>query len=614
MANLRVDHPDIMSFIKCKTKEGDISNFNISVAITDAFMEAYLSGSASFRLFHPRWDKETIINPKEIMDAIVDCSWRNGEPGVQFIDTVNRSGTVGHNKLFEQFNIGLEVSNPCGETFLLPNESCNLGAMNIYKYVVPFWDKGELRSTIKWKELEADVEYAVDFLNAIIDKSEAPIPAINKATKLSRKIGLGVMGLADTLSAMGIRYGSSDAIAVTKDIFDSLNRYARASSVAMDYKNATLTLVAPTGTTGVVAGASGGIEPHFRALYDRKSVKMGNLKIMPVSLLDFLRTRPEAEQRELLEELVENKGKFVKYGGKEVWPTSDQVTPDEHMSMLITVQSKVDNSVSKTINLPNSATREDIRNTIIRAWKEGVKGFTVYRDGSRDEQVLNEIKSEPAKLHTMPVAPTSNNASPSIECSSGCASCTCGSKPTEKRERPTKTVGETNKVKIGCGNLYVTVNTDESGPCEVFTNLGRSGGCPSQSEATARLISLALRSGVDVNEVIDQLKGIRCLSTIAGKSQGKQPDGTRVLSCPDAIGKSLEALVKHAEKISPQSYKIKDAPAWTPVFNGEEVIFKQLEPPVVYASDPNRCPRCAETLTLSEGCRICMACGFSKCG
>lgn len=594
MANLRVDHPDILTFIRCKTKEGEIANFNISIALTDEFMEACVTGATEFTLRHEKMDKEVTVNPQEILDAIVDGAWTNGEPGVQFIDTVNRSGTVGYNKLFERFNVGIEVSNPCGETFLKPNESCNLGAMNLYKYVVPIWDpKGPC---IDYKALEADVEYAVDFLNSLIDKSEAPIEAINKVTKESRKIGLGVMGLADMLSAMGIRYGSTHSLELTKEVFSMINRFARGVSQAKGYNNATLTLVAPTGTTGVVAGASGGIEPHFRAMYDRKSVKMGNLKILPVSLLDFLKSLREEDAKKLVDELLANKGKFVSGSHMDVWITADQVPPKDHMNMLVAVQSCVDNSVSKTINLPNSATKSEIKEAIVYAWRNGVKGFTVYRDGSREEQVLNEIGSDKKEEVT--------------ECSSGCTECSCTPKPVAKRSRPTKTTGETDKVKIGCGNLYVTVNSDSDGPCEVFTNLGRSGGCPSQSEATARLISLALRSGVNPEEVVEQLKGIRCLSTIAGKSQGKQPDGTRVLSCPDAIGKHLESVlkgsIKKAEPVNPPPHSVA-------VYNelAQKVVFKPIESTTVYT---NTCPRCSEVLALSEGCRICMSCGYSKCG
>jgi len=583
MANLRVDHPDILKFIKCKQKEGDISNFNISVALTDEFMDC-LENDKEFFLRHNNTVHET-INPNVIFDEIALNAWKNGEPGVQFIDTVNRSGTIGYcgKEEYREYNTGLEVSNPCGETFLLPNESCILGAISVYRFVTPWWrNTAAAYGTINMEELILAVELATDFLNSVIDLSEAPIPAINTQTRASRKIGLGVMGLADFLSAMGYPYESEAGRAEAGSLMKSITDIAVARSVRMGYKNATLTLVAPTGTTGVVGGVSGGIEPHFRLLYDRKSVKLGNLKMMSASLADYIKSTGPGNPYVsiILDELAANNGKLTTYGN--LWQTADQISVDGHLRMLATVQANVHNSVSKTINLPNSATVEDVKNVFRRAHRYGIKGLTVYRDGSRDEQVLNEIS-----LAAKPEAISGKPAEPPV----------IHSYTVLKKTRPSKTTGFTEKVRIGCGNLYVTVNSDADGPCEVFTNLGRSGGCPSQSEATSRLISLSLRSGVNVAEIVDQLKGIRCLSTIAGKDKGKQADGTRVLSCPDAIGKQLELSYKDSMKSPTKEKYIEPSMKAGPI-----------------TTFIAACPECGRNLALQEGCRMCTVCGYSKCG
>ena len=584
MAGLIVHHPDIMSFIRCKTKEGEIENFNISVALTDEFMDAYISGKTEFKLRHPKLDKEITIDPKEIMDAIVDGMWRNGEPGVQFIDTVNTTFNE-YTVQYKRFLEGISASNPCGETFLLPNESCILGAINMY-----IVHKLGLN-------LKRVVELAVDFLNEVIDLSEAPLPKINEATRASRKIGLGVMGLADYLSVLALDYSKGGARSATEVTIQRLNEYARARSIEKKYENATLTLVAPTGTTGVVGGVSGGIEPHFRLMYTRNSVKLGKLDMLCRSLYDFMEEHPEMKPH-MMKELMENNGKFKSEKWKGIWPTADQIAPMDHLKMMATVQRNVDNSVSKTINLPATATREEIRNLILEAHRLKIKGFTVYRDTSRDVQVLEEIKVAAIKVQETAPEPASETI--------GCESCNGNCHTASKIDRPIKTTGETVKTYMGCGSLYVTVNADKDGPCEVFTNLGRSGGCPSQSEATARLVSLALRSGVPVPEVIDQLKGIRCLSTIAGKTKGKQPDGTRVLSCPDAIGKRLEEVYK--ESLGPVEVSTKEM-----IIKDLKGKYEDMLPPTTVFMN-NECPSCSCEMTLNEGCRICMSCGYSKCG
>lgn len=623
LANLRVDHPDVLKFIRCKEQEGKITNFNISVALTDEFMRA-LKNKTPFRLYHEKSPAPQTVDPQIIWRAIINGMWRNGEPGVQFIDRVNRTGP--YTEKYQKFNTGIETSNPCSEAFLRPFESCVLGAINLYNFVTPFWEKsGPNFNKVKFEEA---VAMAVTFLNKVIDVSEAPLDAINKNTRESRKIGIGVLGLADTLSAMGMPYNSEIGRSFANHIFAALNAVAIAESEAKRHNNAMLTLVAPTGTTGLVANVSQGIEPHFRILFNRNSQKIGQFKMMCRSFSDFYLSEghTDEETKTMMAEVEKNGGKLPAefplktiegklIPMKDIWPTADEISPMDHIKMLEVTQRHVHNGVSKTINLPNSATEKDIENAVIYAWEHGIKGITVYRDGSRNEQVISEIKTskekEPARAPDSP-------------------------KDEEKRERPTVTYGASTKVKIGCGNLYITTNRDDHGPCEVFTNLGRAGGCPSQSEATARLISLCLRSGVPVDEVTDQLVGIRCMSTIASQKTGKMPDGKRVLSCPDAIGKALQMFSEDSKTSTENAEPAQREVSYvTHVFGSKTDNISDKQTPsllngiaqVMPLSDGGfkgnaenattealKCPKCSIALQREGRCGVCPNCGYSKCG
>lgn len=608
LGNIRVDHPDILKFISCKKDEGDISNFNLSIAITDDFMESVIFEKESFDLWHPvMGDKVKTIDPNIIMDAIVDGMWANGEPGIQFIDTVNKMH-MEYLELFKEYNINIETSNPCSEAFLAFFESCLLGAINLWKFVIPSWhpDNNDLKSCalLDIKGLKKAVVKAVHFLNKMLDKTIAPLPEINERTTLSRKIGLGVMGLADILSAAGLKYGSPEAIAMTNDILKEINSTAEEVSKSYGYDNAMITLIAPTGTTGLVGGASQGIEPHFRLRYKRNSVKLGEIDMHVTSLQSFLRTLPDKDKKELVRILDDNNGSFPEgHPLQSVWPTAQQITPMEHLKMLAAVQRNVHNAVSKTINLPRDYSKSDLRELIIEAYRLGIKGFTVYREGSRDSEVL--YTNESAKMAEEMLDSIDEDVKPvkvvinSDELNEGIV----------KRDRPGITKGSTVKAKIGCGSIYITTNKDEKGPCEVFTNLGRTGGCPSQSEATSRLISLCLRSGVEVNAVVDQLVGIRCLSTLAKKDGGLMPGGKRVLSCPDAIGKALEEFNKSESNktgdnvVHSDSALSDDGTDWRPK---DRIDMPQPE--------SNKCPKCSMILQHTGGCLVCNSCGWSKCG
>ena len=661
LANLKTGHPDIIKFIKCKEDQNQINNFNLSVAVTDEFMDDVINGSDKV------WAEEEGVKytASDIYDMIVEHMWNNGEPGVQFIDTVNNvDGKYTGRPEFREFNTGIEVSNPCGESFLKPNEACNLGSINLYHFAYPFWDVYNRKEEIDQinmalrQELKQTVEDAIEFLNLMIDKSETPFPEINEAVKQSRKVGLGVMGLADYLSAKGLIYGSPEAVHEAADIFAFITKTAEEYSLRKGYKNACLTIQAPTGTTGLVGEVSTGIEPHFLRCWNRHSLKMGDLLMYPKSLRDYIVSRRDScrvddhnhicwvalekamnnNDMDKFSNLVEGKEYYnddhsISDEIKRYWPTAHEVTPKQHLAMLAAIQRHVHNSVSKTINLSHDATVDDVRELITTAWRSGCKGFTCYRDGSRDSQPLKAVDSKEedveeiadsdreilAKVHSNEWMVIKHerfeklvDKMKSFERILDEAALAKDINVPCKRPRPNVTFGETVKTKIGCGAMYITVNSDEHGICEVFTSLGRNGGCPSQSEATSRLISLALRSGVSVEDVIDQLKGIRCMNTMR---QGgiKQADGSVVLSCPDAIGKTMERVYKDKNGEGLFISKMRDA---TPEENAsiDKFIESISVPTAVNIFDALECPECGEKLTRDGGCIICRHCGYSKCG
>lgn len=800
LANLKTGHPDLIKFIKCKEDQNQINNFNLSVAITDEFMDDVINDSDKI------WAEEDGVKytAAAIYKMIVHHMWQNGEPGVQFIDTVNDvDGKYTGRPEFREFNTGIEVSNPCvtgetlvltrdkgpvpiedlvekevevwngkkwskvtpyytgkshihtvvvaadpvkgsgvpgqshraigminctpyhnfilddgtriearyltdgtklmppnaehcnceigsynrhenyiiygevakqtdgpkqktycltepeehaftviarnnylgeeaslpvligncGESFLKPNEACNLASINLYHFVNPFWKgKDENKDMALRQELKQTVEDAIEFLNKMMDKSETPFPEINEAVKQSRKVGLGVMGLADYLSAKGIVYGSPEAIHEAADVFAFITKTAEEYSLRKGHKNALLTIQAPTGTTGLVGEVSTGIEPHFLRCWTRHSIKMGDLLMYPKSLRDYIYARcgstesdsaesdsPELKAWSSICQAMESNdmkrfSDLIECGQEELgikkfWPTAHEVTPRQHLAMLAAIQRHVHNSVSKTINLPHDATEEDVRDLITTAWRSKCKGFTCYRDGSRDSQPLKAVDNKDKSNTTSDKLNTNLAYTFAKDINVPC-----------KRPRPNVTYGETVKTKIGCGSIYITVNKDENGTCEVFTNLGRTGGCPSQSEATSRLISLALRSGVKVEDVIDQLKGIRCMNTMR-KGGIKQPDGTVVLSCPDAIGKAIEKISNDWEgRALAKLLKPEESD------NVQSPVIGNIETEV--DTDGNRnikvytallggnmiCPDCGKELERDGGCVICRHCGYSKCG
>lgn len=591
MAILRVDHPDIIDFIKCKEDNSEITNFNISVAVTEKFMEA-VKNNEDYNLYDPHTGKASgKLNAKDVFNKIVKSAWTNGEPGIVFIDRMNRfNPTPGLGKI--------ESTNPCGEQPLMSYESCNLGSINLGKMVTLKNGKYE----IDYELLKKTVHLAVHFLDNVIDVNKYPLPEIDSMTKSTRKIGLGIMGFADMLMMLKIPYNSEEGVKTAEDVMKFINECSKDASAELanvrgafpefdnsiykggrKLRNATTTTIAPTGTISIIGGASSGIEPLFAIAYVRNV--MDNDKLVEVHpYFEKVMKERGLHTNELMVKVAE-KGTISEIDEipediRKVFVTAHDISPFWHIKMQAAFQKYTDNAVSKTVNFKHDATIDDVREVFELAYKLGCKGVTIYRDGSQDSQVLNVgTKKETPSENVENVS--ENDKTP--------------------RNRPEITKGITEKVRVGCGNLYITVNYDDNGICEVFTNVGKAGGCPSQSEATARLISVALRSGMDVKTIIHQLKGIRCHSTLRQKSNNND---IKVLSCPDAIGRTIEKLMNYKEM------KNNDVKSITDDISVSCDCENSSPAPL---SSSEKCPECGGKITHKEGCVICPNCGYSKC-
>lgn len=584
MGILDVTHPDILDFIKCKDDLRELTNFNISVAVSDEFMEKAMKGE-DYELINPR-TKEAVgkLNAKKVFDMITEHAWKTGEPGIIFLDEINRHNQVPH--------VGrIESTNPCGEQPLLPYESCNLGSINVSRFV-----KGK---EIDWDKLRDVVWKAVHFLDNVIDRNKFPIEKVKEMTRANRKIGLGIMGFADLLIQLGIPYNSEEALKIAEKLMAFIQNEGRLASVELGkrrgsfpnfkgsvwdgkyeaMRNATITTIAPTGTISIIAGCSSGIEPLFAISFVRNVLDKGDKLYETNPYFERISKELGFYSEELMKKIVENNGSVQ--GIEEVPPeiqrifvTALDISPEWHVKMQAAFQKYTDNATSKTINLREEATVEDVRNAYLLAYKLKCKGITVYRYGSRPEQVLvvKEEKKEEKRV----------------------------TKP-RPRPRPPVVHGVTRKVEVGCGNLYVTMNEDEYGLFEVFARLGKAGGCAdAQLEAVGRLISLCLRSGVGPKEIIKQLKGIRCPNPLLTR-------GGTILSCPDAIAKAIEDHIKGREKFQTarldkfeESKKVE-----------EKIVVKM---PEEKTAPVGVCPECGSPLVYEEGCKICKNCGYSTCG
>ncbi len=654
MGILCVDHPDIRRFITCKNDTTQITNFNISVAITDAFMEAVANG-AQYDLINPKTKEvEGQENAREIFDMIVHGAWLTGEPGTFFIDRANEYNPVP--KLGEY-----EATNPCGEQPLLPYDVCNLGSINLGAFVRPEAQWGDAPEVaIDWDALAKVIHLSTHFLDNVIDANVYPLPEIHDLAQKIRRIGLGVMGWADMLVRLGIPYDSEEGVALARQVMAFVDEQARVESQrlaesrgvfpawrgsiwgpdrtaarradgsrirqAQELRNCNLTTVAPTGTISIFAGCSGGIEPLFAVAFMRNQAGA----LMPDVNPDFVRIAKRGGwySDELMERIA-NEGHIhfeeVPLDVQRVFRTAHDISPEWHVRMQAAYQEHTDSAISKTTNFPREATEQDVREIYELAFRLGCKGVTVYRDGSREGQVLStgktaqsdtaaaqasaeQIAAEVSQLehHLADAREEAHNLRVELERLKG----ELQEKDLEagasrrKRQRPLALRGYTMKMNSPLGDLYVTINEDERGrPFEVFCTLGKAGGAAmADAEAMGRLMSLALRSGISIQQVKDQVRGISC-----DRAVGLGPN--KVLSVPDAVGQAIERYLEEKAGVqealpltvvAPQGGR---QPLASSSSSGGETL------------DIGTCPECGTGhLAFEEGCKKCHVCGYSECG
>jgi ribonucleoside-diphosphate reductase alpha chain len=605
MGILRVDHPDIEKFITCKL-DGGVTNFNISVAATDAFMQA-VKDDTEYDLVEPHSGE--VVGQKrarEVWDQIVDAAWRSGDPGFVFIDRANNSKSNPTPKIEL-----LEATNPCGEQWLGPYDACNLGSINLAATTKRIGETVFL----DWEELERVTRLTVRFLDDVIDVNPLPLPQIQEKVRANRRIGLGVMGWADLLFLLNIPYDSDEALKLGEEIMARIEEWGWAASrdlavergpfpnfAASIYandapvRNGTVTTVAPTGSISILADCSSGIEPIFALAFQHR-VKQGK----EYRILNFVNPifKAEMERRGLWSEQLEQHliatGSVQGAPGvpeeiQRVYVTAQEISPEWHVRQQAAWQKHVDNSISKTVNLPNHATRDDIAEAYLSAYDTGCKGITVFRDGCKSEQVLNIGVKESNEAPAPAVAPAA----------SGSGTPTAATLATIK-PRPDLVQGYTRKLTAPEGKVYITINSDDEGPLEVFATIGRAGSdIEAMADGMGRLISLTLRLPSTLSQaerakaVAEQLRGIG-----GSRSVGFGP--AQVRSLPDAIGK---AIAMHFGEAVSNGH----APAVTAGAASVAVIDKAPQP------SGNLCPQCGSAaFVLEEGCKKCHACGYSEC-
>ncbi len=648
MGILRVDHPDIRRFITCKNDTTQVTNFNISVAITDSFMEAVKAGT-SYDLVHPK-SGEVVgqEDAREIFDMIVHGAWLTGEPGTFFVDRANEFNPVPKLGSYE-------ATNPCGEQPLLPYDVCNLGSVNVGAFVKEGARPGDdPDEAVDWEGLRQVVHLSVHFLDNVIDANRYPLREIHELAQAVRRIGLGVMGWADMLVKLGIPYDSTEGVDLGCKVMAFLDEEARKASEKLAetrgvfpawaesiwgpdataarrpdgsrvraeraLRNCNLTTVAPTGTISIFAGCSGGIEPLFAVAFMRNQA--GSL--MPDVNPDFVRLA--REQGWYTEELM---GRIATEGHihfdevpaevQRVFRTAHDITPEWHVRMQAAFQEHCDSAISKTTNFSREATEDDVRKIYELGFELGCKGVTVYRDGSREGQVLSTGKTARAvagadfgaeradleqqladareEAHNLRVEMEGLRAELREHDADAAAA-------RHKRQRPQALRGRTMKMISPLGDMYVTINEDDQGrPFEVFCTLGKAGGAAmADAEAIGRLVSLALRSGIPIGRIKDQLRGISC-----DRAVGVGP--RKVLSVPDAVGQAIERYLEEKEGVQealPLTVQAPQGPAQTQV-----TTYQSSQAQAFIGA----CPECgASQLIYEEGCVKCPICGYSACG
>ena len=633
MGILHVTHPDILSFIAAKEDGQRLSNFNISVAVTEDFMEKAARGE-EYDLVNPRTGATAgRLNARAVFERMTELAWRTGDPGIVFLDRINRDNP--NPQLGD-----IESTNPCGEQPLLPYESCNLGSLNLARMVRYTADDVE----IDWPRMAEVITAAVHMLDCVIDMNAYPIAEIAEMSRKTRRIGLGVMGWSDLLIQLGVRYDSIEAtelaeqvmqfiqqetyrasgeLAERRGVFPEWERSAyNAGDSPQRMRNSAPVTIAPTGTISIIAGASSGIEPLFALSFVRNV--MDNTRLVEGNAYFEAVARHEGFYSEDLMEQLAATGSFgdlpVPGWVKEVFRVSHDISPQWHVRMQAAFQSYTDNAVSKTINFAQDATVDDVAEAYQAAYTLGCKGITVYRDGSKANQVLSAGDGTAA----MTAADADADAAvPGVRA---------------PRRRPRQIQGITERVRTGHGNMYVTVNLDDAGkPFEVFGTMGKSGGCDAALlEAVSRLTSLALRAGIEADDVIRQLQGITCCPA--------WDDGTLVRSGPDAVAIVLGNIVGGGDASgAPDGMQLPlhtaasgtagyggagpDALAWMPAPTPMPSALGNGGAPThthtagwngsgngnSNGSYARRCPECNGPTVNQEGCVTCYACGWNKC-
>ena len=605
MGILHVTHPDIMKFIRSKEDGQNLSNFNISVAVTEEFMRK-AEKSEEYDLINPRTGVVTKqLNAGDVFKELVDMAWTTGDPGIIFLDRINRDNP--NPQLGD-----IESTNPCGEQPLLPFESCNLGSLNL-ALMLKASSEG---AVIDWERLERTVDTAVHLLDNVVDMNNYPLPEIDEMSRKTRRIGLGVMGFSDMLLQMGIPYASEEALEAAEQVMGFICAKTQEASTALashrgcfpawegsiynrdgqsqPMRNSAPTTIAPTGTISIIAGCSSGIEPLFALSYVRNVMDNDRL-VEGNPFFEAVAKHEGFYSNALMEQLAQtgslhHMGDSVPEWVQDLFTTSHDVTPEWHVRMQAAFQRHTDNAVSKTINFPSEATKENIEESYMLAFREGCKGITIYRDGSKDNQVLSPGQGQQTSIEATPVTPHT----------------------LVPRPRPLEMEGRTERIRTGHGNMYVTINFDSQDGTlfEVFSALGKAGGCDSaQLEAISRLVSLSLRSGIDPEAVMEQLRGITCCPA--------WDQGVLVRSAPDAVALALEHALRQGSPREAVQLKLAGSreveAAWSGMLegptNGNRASSHGNSP-----NERNSCPDCNGALAFQEGCLLCSSCGWNRCG
>ena len=604
MAVMDVHHPDILEFIDSKEVEGEIHNFNISVGASHEFMRAVRDGT-DYPLRAPDnpSDPDSPIvekgrlDAREVFSKIIHGAWRNGEPGMIFLDWVNHKNPTPH--------IGrMTATNPCGEQPLLPYESCNLGSINLANFVV----EGAGGPEVDYERLRGVVHTTTRFLDNVIDANSYSVDKIEEMTRMTRKIGLGVMGFADMLIRMRVPYDSEEGLELGRDVMRFIRDEADAMSEELTgrrgvfpgfegsiydapgqprMRNACRLTVAPTGTISMIAGCSSGIEPLFALSYHKHNI-LGGESLIYVDEQFEEAAREGGFYSDDLMEFLASGGSLqerddVPGWAKQLFVTAADISPEMHVRMQAAFQESVDAAISKTINFPNGATEDDVERAYMLAWELGCKGITVYRAGSREAEVLTAGQEQAAgESEDRPDTPDM----------------------LVERRRPSVIRGITERVRTGHGNMFVTINYDENEkPFEVFIAVGKAGGCDSaQLEGISRLTTLALRAGIDPKQVVEHLQGITCCPA--------WDSGTLVRSAPDGLALVLKRNLKldfSGPPAEPEASSIQPA-MLMPQANKANGANGHV------SVNANRCPECSiGTLIYQEGCMRCLECGYNKC-